>query len=62
MKYINLPFNNISNNKYRAMFILHLAGYTSREISSYMFTSWSMVARVIRACYKLYPDFKVHIF
>lgn len=54
-RYINKPFNRLSP-KVRAVFILHLAGFSCREIEKLCVTSHMTISRWILRGYIEYPS------
>jgi DNA-directed RNA polymerase specialized sigma24 family protein len=55
MKYSNRPFDNL-RIKTRAVFVLHLAGFTNKEIANICHISLRTIIRYIQAGLKEYPD------
>lgn len=55
IKYINKPFNRLPFKK-RAVFILHLAGFSSREIERLIATDYSTITRWIKKSYEEYDE------
>ena len=54
-KLINKPFNRL-DPKVRAIFILHLAGFTQREIRKLLITDMNFVNRAIAKAYEEYDN------
>jgi DNA-directed RNA polymerase specialized sigma24 family protein len=54
-KYIRKPFDRLPL-KQRAIYILHLAGFTNREIGKLLATDFTWVNRLISKSYNKYYD------